>query len=308
MPQDLLDPRFLLKLEILKILGEKGRTQLAELESELGLPESEIVEIVDELSENFMITIDKDKSRISWLAGDNPLSIKPWGWNYIYRPVVGSTMIVAKHYPPWSIILAEHQIRSYGRHNKKWLSNLGGIWMTAKFETRPQVAQLLPMAIPLAICQFLNEKLGVKAAIKWPNDIIFSERKLAGFLIEGEVILGKIAIYLGVGINVNNDPPLDTATSLKSLLNRLIPRNSIIAYIAGILTKSEKFFDDIRKVQSAYLEYLETLGKKVRVIAKNGIHVGTARNVTDAGDLLVETETGTYRLSSGDVIELRHLN
>ncbi|MEM2025541.1 MAG: hypothetical protein QXW94_04550, partial [Desulfurococcaceae archaeon] len=73
-------------------------------------------------------------------------------------------------------------------------------------------------------------------------------------------------------------------------------------------TKSGKFFDDIRKVQSAYLEYLETLGKKVRVIAKNGIHVGTARNVTDTGDLLVETETGTYRLSSGDVIELRHLN
>lgn len=305
MSQDVLDPDFLLKMEILRRLGEKGRLQAVELMTELGLNEHEIVKMAEDLSKNFMISIEK--SRISWLAGDNPTSIKPWGWNYIYKPVVGSTMVVARYSPPWSIVLAEYQTKSYGRHKKRWISNLGGIWMTAKFKTKPFVAQVLPMAIPLTICKFLGDKLKVEAKIKWPNDIIVDERKLAGLLIEGEVLPDKLIVYLGVGINVNNDPPIETATSLKAILNKLVPRNSIIAHIAGVVIKSEQHFDDIRKIQSEYLEYVETLGRKVKLVTSNDVYVGIARNITETGDLVIETETGSYRFSSGEVIELRHL-
>ncbi|MEM1761882.1 MAG: biotin--[acetyl-CoA-carboxylase] ligase, partial [Desulfurococcaceae archaeon] len=215
--------------------------------------------------------------------------------------------IRAKYSPVWSIIVSEWQYGGYGRHGRTWISNLGGLWMTLKLEVSPRTAQILPMIVPIVICRFLQEKLGVKAGIKWPNDIIVRNRKLSGFLIEGEVLLSKVIAYLGIGINVNNEPPLETATSLKYILNKLVPRNSIIAYIAGTLNKVEGLGEYTQKVQMEYLELLETLGLRVKVVTRSGTYIGIAKSVTENGDLLVETGSGSYRFSSGEVLELRHI-
>lgn len=297
---------FLAKLEILKILSEKESIELSELASILGLHEWEVKDILSELRGNYMLV--KEKSRVMWIAGDNPSRIKPWGWNYIYRTLVGSTMVSARYHPQWSIVIAEYQSKSYGRHGKQWISNFGGIWMTLKFEVYPKVAQTIPIFIPVAICRFLNERLSVKARIKWPNDIIVGERKLAGFLVEGEMLLSKISVYLGIGINVNNDPPIESAVSLKNIVGRLIPRNSMVAYIAGTVGKVDEAAADVGKLQMQYLDYLETLGRKVRLVTKKGVYIGLAKNITERGDLVVETDTGSFVYSSGEVLELRHVD
>lgn len=296
---------FFIKLEILRTMSSKESVELSELASEIGLHEWELVELLNELRNNYMIA--QDKSRVLWFAGDNPSRIRPWGWNYIYKLVTGSTMITAKYSPAWSIIVSEWQYSGYGRHGRTWISNLGGLWTTLKLEVSLRIAQILPMIVPIVICRFLQEKLGVKARIKWPNDIIVQSKKLSGFLIEGEVLLSKVIAYLGIGINVNNDPPLKTATSLKHILNRLVPRNSIIAYIAGTLSKVEGLGEDIGKVQAQYLELLETLGLKVKVVTRGGTYIGIATSVTENGDILVETNSGSYKFSSGEVLELRHI-
>ncbi|MEM4615078.1 MAG: biotin--[acetyl-CoA-carboxylase] ligase [Desulfurococcaceae archaeon] len=300
-----LEKSLFIKLEILRIMSSRESVDLSELAGELGLYEWELVELVNELKNNYMIV--QDKSRVLWFAGDNPSRIKPWGWNYSYKLITGSTMIRAKYSPVWSIIVSEWQYGGYGRHGRTWISNLGGLWMTLKLEVSPRTAQILPMIVPIVICRFLQEKLGVKAGIKWPNDIIVRNRKLSGFLIEGEVLLSKVIAYLGIGINVNNEPPLETATSLKYILNKLVPRNSIIAYIAGTLNKVEGLGEYTQKVQMEYLELLETLGLRVKVVTRSGTYIGIAKSVTENGDLLVETGSGSYRFSSGEVLELRHI-
>ncbi|MEM4717345.1 MAG: biotin--[acetyl-CoA-carboxylase] ligase [Desulfurococcaceae archaeon] len=298
-----------IELELLRLLSEKEVLQLSDIAGTLGILEVEIIKLLNKLRENYIVIYDGRS--IKWVNGDNPAKIKPWGWNYVYRALVGSTMVSAKHYPPWSIVLAEHQLKAYGRHGKQWISNLGGIWMTLKFEAGSWLIQILPIAVPVIICDFLHNKLGIKAGIKWPNDIIVDEKKLAGFLVEGETsVSDKVIIYLGIGLNVNNDPPIETAISLKTVLNRLVPRNSIIAYIAGNISRIEsKIRDtkDIRKLQIEYLDRLETLGRKVRALTRHGEIIGIAKTITDIGDLVVETDTGSFRLSSGDVLELRHL-
>lgn len=293
------------KLEILRIMSIKESVDLSELASELGLYEWEVAKLVNELRENYMVV--QDKNRVLWFAGDNPAKIRPWGWNYVYKIVTGSTMIMAKYSPLWSIVVSELQYKGYGRHGKIWISNLGGIWMTLKLETSPRVAQIFPMIVPVEICRFLEERLGVEARIKWPNDIVIKNKKLAGFLIEGEVLLSKVVTYIGIGINVNNDPPLETAISLKKALNKLIPRNSIIAHVAGTLSRVEKLGEDVRKVQAQYLNFLGTLGAKVKVVTRSGVYTGIAKGINESGDLIIETDTGSYRFSSGEVLELRHL-
>lgn len=306
MVQDIPDlDELLLKLETLRLLGERENIEVQEIAKNIGIHEWEAVKLVEKLRENYLITWNKD--RVVWLSGDNPAKIKPWGWNYVYKIVVGSTMLTSRHTPPWSIVVAEFQSRGYGRHGKRWISDLGGIWMTLKLETTPRAAQVLPMIVPVIICDFLGEKLGVKAGIKWPNDIMVKGKKLAGFLIEAEIILNKVHVYLGIGVNANNSVPLEQAVSLKGVLDKLIPRNSIIAYIAGVLSRVESLAADTSKIEARYLELLETLGKRVKVVVKDFTYTGVARGVTESGDLIVETDTGFHKFSSGEVFELRHL-
>ncbi|MEM0004173.1 MAG: biotin--[acetyl-CoA-carboxylase] ligase [Desulfurococcaceae archaeon] len=296
---------FLVKMELLRKLAGKDSVLVPELAGELGLTELEVVDLITELRENYMIT--HEKINVSWIPGDNPAKIKPWGWNYVYKQIVGSTMMSARYHPPWTIIIAEYQSKSYGRHGKRWISNLGGIWMTMKFEVEPRFAQMLPITVPVLLCNYLRDRLRVKAGIKWPNDIIVNERKLAGFLIEGEVLLSRVIVYLGIGINVNNNIPIETATSLKIILGKLVPRNSIIAYIAGRIGRIDDYSKEFTRLQMQYLDLLETLGRKVKVHTRSGEYVGIAKSVTETGDIVVETSTGSIRFSSGEVLELKHV-
>jgi len=309
MGKGLLNPvaaELFMKLEILRILGNRESLNLIELASELGLQDWEVLEFVNELRKYFMI--DYVKGKLTWFSGDNPAKIKPWGWHYVYKVAVGSTMIAARRAPPWSILLAEWQYKSYGRHGKAWISNLGGVWVTLKLEISPRAAQVLPMVIPLAICRYLEERLDIKAKIKWPNDVVVKGKKLAGFLIEAEVLLDKILAYVGIGINVNNEPPVETAISIREVLGKLVPRNNITAYIVGVLGRAEKWSEEAGRVQVQYLEYLETLGTRVKLITRNGTYVGVVKGITESGDIVVETEAGSLKFSSGEVMELRHLD
>lgn len=299
----------MLQLEILSLLSEMDSITIDELAGFTGLSELDLINIIDKMKANYLIV--QEKGHISWRHGDNPARIKPWGWSYSYRRIVGSTMSSARYSPPWSIIVAEFQLRSYGRHGKPWISNLGGLWMTLKMSLTTRALQVLPMYVPVIITNYLNNKLNIDAQIKWPNDIIVNGKKIAGFLIEGEYSRDEMIVYLGVGINVNNDPPLEIANSLKNILNTLIPRNSFIAFLAGRISKIEDVARDQRstsKIQAEYLDKLMTIGRRVRVLTPHGEYIGYAKTITERGDLVVETDTGSQRFNSSEVIELRHID
>jgi len=302
----IMEPGLVLKLEFLKILSGRENATIRDVASELGIDEFTVLNILEDLKKNYMLTYEKDK--ISWFHGDNPSKIKPWGWNYIYRPFIGSTMVSARYHSPWSLIVSEYQASGYGRHGKHWISNLGGLWMTAKIEVEPRTTQLLSMMIPIFICRFLREKFRLNIGIKWPNDIIYREKKLAGFLIEGELLGNRALVYIGIGINVNNDPPLETATGIKQILGKMIPRNSLLGYIAGYLTRLDDYSRDPGRVQAEYIDLLETIGRRVKAVSLGGEIIGRAKSITESGELIVETYTGTYKLRSGEVLELRHLD
>lgn len=308
--EQLLNVDLLLQLEILSLLSETDSTTIEELAGSTGLSEIDLINILEKMKMNYLIV--HEKGHVSWRHGDNPSRIKPWGWTYVYRRIVGSTMNSARHYPPWSIVVSEFQLRSYGRHGKPWISNLGGVWMTLKMSLTPRAIQILPVYVPVVISNYLSNRLNINAYIKWPNDIVLDGRKIAGFLIEGESYSrDEMIVYLGIGINVNNDPPLDVAISLKNILNTLIPRNSLIAYVAGSIGKIEDIARDqrsISKLQAEYLDKLVTIGRRVKVVTVHGEYVGYAKTITDKGDLVVDTETGVHRFNSSEVLELRHID
>jgi BirA family biotin operon repressor/biotin-[acetyl-CoA-carboxylase] ligase len=304
--QKLLDSKTIFKLRVLEELSKREVVDLDELSGELGVQATEISAIIDEMRKNHLIRVED--SSVIWLAGDNPSRIKPWGWSYIYKTIVGSTMHVAKRLPSWSIVVAEYQVHGYGRHGKEWISDLGGVWITFKFPLEEQIAQYLPIAIPVILCELFKEKFSVDAKIKWPNDIVVNRGKLAGIIIEGEYYKNRLHVYAGIGINVNNDPKLEKAVSLKNITGKLVPRNRIISYLSGVMGRIEKYIENYKKLQAQYLELLETLGRRVAVLVLgDGAITGKVIGVTETGDLVVDTGVEKVKLSSTEVYELKYL-
>lgn len=300
MPQDFL----IMKLELLRLMSKLREVPLVRLERELGLGGDSLSEIISQLKQNYLMKVSE--GRLVWSDGDNPSTLSPWGWNYEYKVVVGSTMNIVKHMPPWSVVLTEYQVMGRGRKDKEWISNLGGIWLSFKIPVSQKAGELLPLIVPIILVRTIRDRLEKEVFIKWPNDIVVGDKKIAGILISGEAIGNTLTALIGIGINVNNEPPLPEALSLSSLVGKLIPRNRLLSHIIGLIGRIEKFVEKPEYLRLEYLDHLFTLGKKIEAQTPRGIIRGVAKNVTETGELVVETDSGSVNLSWTEVNYLRH--
>src|SRR5262249_27422576 len=107
-------------------------------------------------------------------------------WMLYEYPVVTSTNLVAAGLPAWSAIRADTQTGGRGRFQRSWVSDHGGLWLSAVVpimhdETVPRA---LPLAAGLAVCNTLSA-LGIsRFRLRWPNDVLINNRKLAGLLVD----------------------------------------------------------------------------------------------------------------------------
>jgi BirA family biotin operon repressor/biotin-[acetyl-CoA-carboxylase] ligase len=127
------------------------------------------------------------------------------GWSLHEYPVVGSTNLVAAKLEAWNAVRAERQTAGRGRFQRSWVSDEGGLWLSAVVPTDPKSpsGRALPIAVGLAVCDALR-KLGVPSLrMRWPNDLLVNDRKLAGLLIDQ--FTPGLAVA-GIGINVFNRP------------------------------------------------------------------------------------------------------
>lgn len=111
------------------------------------------------------------------------------------------------------IAISEIQTTGKGREGRSWVSQEGGLWMTIVL--RPPSARVLERLVYLganAVIDTLSE-YGVRCSIKPPNDVYSNGKKIAGILTD-TVIQGDLSVvYLGVGVNVNNDPSKEDSIS-----------------------------------------------------------------------------------------------
>src|SRR5437870_5147696 len=102
------------------------------------------------------------------------------------------------------VIAARTQSRARGRRGRRWVAEAGGLWFTAAMPlpgAHPGWAGLLAA---LAVCRALEE-IGLRAGVKWPNDVVAGRGKLAGVLVE--TVAGRDLAAVGIGLNVRNPLP-----------------------------------------------------------------------------------------------------
>ena len=168
-------------------------------------------------------------------------------------------------------------------------------------------------AAAVAVCDACREA-GVAAGIKWPNDVLAGDRKLAGILTEMASEPDAVQwVVLGVGVNVNARPEdfppglRAAATSLAIERGRPVPRApfaaSLLLALEGWLERhAGEAFGPVRR---AWRERSVTLGREVRVEVEGAPVEGVAEDLDEGGALLVRSGARLVRVLAGDVLLLR---
>jgi BirA family biotin operon repressor/biotin-[acetyl-CoA-carboxylase] ligase len=215
------------------------------------------------------------------------------------------------------VCLAELQTAGRGRRGRSWIAPFGsGICLSIgwQFAEVPPTFSALSLAVGVAAARALQRFGATDVSLKWPNDLIWQQRKLGGVLIEmrGESA-GPAHVVIGIGLNMRM--PAATRIALAEQQSTLIAdvheilrdrtptRNQLAAALIGEIIAMLQTFA-FRGFEPFIEEWraLDALSNSpVRVINGAAITLGTARGVDDDGTLLVDVDGDLKRFVSGEV-------
>lgn len=210
-----------------------------------------------------------------------------------------------------AVCLAEYQAQGRGRRGREWISPFGSnLYMSMywRLEAGMAAAMGLSLVVGVAIVEAL-ENLGLEGVkLKWPNDLYFQDRKLAGILVEMSGQAGGAA-HLVVGMGMNIAMPEQTAgigqpwASLREVSDSLPSRNQLAA---ALLNAWRRALEDYElKGMQGFVERWNRLDNfKDRpgklIMGNREIH-GTLRGINPQGAVLIETEDGVEPFIGGEI-------
>jgi len=229
-----------------------------------------------------------------------------------YLAVTSSTQDVAKELadhgaPEGAAVIAGMQQSGRGRLGRSWLSPEGGLATSIILRPATPVLPLLPAISALAVFRTIKT-LGIKAEIKWPNDILIVGRKVCGILIEHGLTDGAVRYsIMGIGININFDtsryPDIaGFATSLSVELGHEIPVGQVAL---RLYTELENLYLRSKEPDAILTEWaanMITIGSRVKVRSANRYIEGMAEAINKSGHLLLRQDDGSVQeILAGDV-------
>lgn len=211
------------------------------------------------------------------------------------------------------VLAAETQSAGRGRRGRDWLAQLGGsltfsvLW---RFQRPLTALSGLSLVVGLTLCRVLRAQGVSGAGVKWPNDVLVGDRKLAGILIEthGDMLSAATAV-IGIGINVRVDAALaeragQAVADLAGEMGRMPDRNDLLVAVLGALDEALERFDaqGFAPFREEWRALHAWQGRSVRVLGAAGATLtGEAVDVDEQGALLLATPEGMRAIHSGEV-------
>lgn len=246
---------------------------------------------------------------------DNTLSTNRYIANYLQSNIIDQK----KQYKS-GVVLSIKQTQGKGRNNRYWISDVGGLYFSLAFHISllPFDYQLLPIYLICNIISVINKLYNLSdndIKLKWPNDILFDNKKLGGVLTERY----EDYIIVGVGINIYNkldDDIQDTAVNLYDITKIKIDVVSLLFYILedfsnayDILLKENKTPVECGNyIRKQYLKYLSTINKYVNAYVNNKVIKGKAINIDHQNRLIIQQSAVNklLKIHYDDVHHIRH--
>lgn len=256
------------------------------------------------------------------------------GNRIVYAPTVDSTNSLAMKLAREGseegvVVLTDSQTAGKGRQGRRWV-DIAGLDVLSSTVFRPVFPPYqLVMIASLAVVDTIADVSNIQATIKWPNDIMIGERKVAGILIEtSHDHTGQLVAIMGIGVNVNGhisyfateeqsalqtEPGLlKTATTLEESSGHVVSREMFIARLLyQIETRYLALQQEVRAyvngpisrlIREQWRNQLSTLGRTVQVHQGSKLLSGVAEDVNDQGELLLRSHSGEcISITWGDI-------
>jgi BirA family biotin operon repressor/biotin-[acetyl-CoA-carboxylase] ligase len=251
--------------------------------------------------------------------------------NLVFLPETGSTNadLVAKapNTDDFSVLVAGYQTAGKGRAGRAWLAPAGSsLFVSILLKPAgidPTIYSFLPLLAGLAMTRCVSEFLpNSNVSLKWPNDVLVDENKIAGVL--SELLPTQDGVVIGAGLNVKqqqSDLPISAATSMAlSGGNELNLDRILASYLANFKTLYQAWMkhngnSETSGVLAQVVASCSTIGREanwVRVILPGDKEfVGAATGIDSSGRLIVRPDNNSsaekvVAVAAGDIIHLRH--
>jgi len=221
-----------------------------------------------------------------------------------------------------TVVIAESQTAGRGRLSRTWFSPPSAnlycsiILRTARPPERlTEWLSWLPLISALAIAEAIEQVSSIHVSVKWPNDLLISERKVGGILCEsGTGTRTDPFQIIGIGINVNGDKEdwpadlRDLATSIWQEQKIVVDRNRLLAQL---LLELEHCLDELAvhgtsRLALAYHQRCSTIGQRIQAALANGdVIMGLAEGIGQDGSLRVQPQAAKSGSGIPEVVHLR---
>ena len=221
-----------------------------------------------------------------------------------------------------TVVAADSQTAGRGRLSRTWFSPPGAnlycsiiLRMMRPPDRLTEWLSWLPLISALAAAEAIEQVSSTNVSVKWPNDLLISERKVGGILCEsGTGTRSGPFQIIGIGINVNVDPEdwpadlSDSATSIWQERRIVVDRNRLLAQL---LLELEQCLDELAihgtdRIALAYYQRCSTIGHTVQATLANGdVVVGLAEGIGQDGSLRVRLQATQPGSGTPELVHLR---
>ena len=235
-------------------------------------------------------------------------------WRVEHVPEVDSTndVVAARARagePEGLVLLADHQSRGRGRLGRTWAAT-PGTGLLCSLLLRPALGDdqvQWAVAVVALSARAALASYGVASDLKWPNDLLVGDEKIAGILAE-LVTTPSRGVVVGLGVNLSDCPPDVGATHLGRVIDTVPSSRDLLDSLLGEVSARRDLLDTSEgraRLAGEYRDALATIGQRVVVLQRDGSWEGTALGVDDAGHLIVRDGDGERVVAAGDVVHVR---
>ncbi len=211
------------------------------------------------------------------------------------------------------IVLARKQNNGRGRRNRQWQSPIGNLYFSIVLQPKvvleklPQLSLVAVVALNLAIKKvFLQKKISAQILNKWPNDLIISQKKISGILLESKINNKNCDfVILGIGVNIISSPDntmfkagclfdFDCQIESKELLKIFLKEFSNLYQIW------QNF--GFKNIKSIWLESAYLLNQEITLNVDQSLIKGVFQGLDDDGNLLIIDNQELRKISFAEIL------
>lgn len=214
--------------------------------------------------------------------------------------------------PTWFLTLKQTQSRA--RRGRPWDSGEGNFSasLLLRPEGGPEQAALRSFIAALALREALVSVCGREDifSLKWPNDVLLNNRKLAGILLESGIDASGPYLCVGIGVNLANEPDASfieegafPPISLRSVIGTKVNPEAFLTSLAAAFARWETQFQQygFAPIRQEWLNHATRLGEVITAKLMDRVEVGTFETVDEAGAIVLKTPKGLLHLPAAEI-------